>query len=33
MEKVVKMKMMTLDQLKDKHLGKEGTSRRDAKLF
>ena len=29
MEKKGKMKMMTLDQLKDKHIGKIGTSKRD----
>lgn len=33
MEKQSKMKMMTLDQLKDKHLGKIGTPERDAYEF
>ena len=33
MEKTGKMRMMTLDQLKDKHLGKLGTTERDAYEF
>jgi len=33
MEKTGKMRMMTLDQLKDKHLGKLGTPERDAYEF
>ena len=33
MEKIGKMRMMTLDQLKDKHLGKLGTPERDAYEF
>jgi HTH-type transcriptional regulator/antitoxin HipB len=33
MEKTGKMRMMTLDQLKDKHLGKMGTPERDAYEF
>ena len=33
MEKTGKMKMMTLDQLKDKHLGKLGTPERDTYEF
>ena len=33
MEKKEKMKMMTLDQLKDQHLGKVGTPERDAYEF
>jgi HTH-type transcriptional regulator / antitoxin HipB len=33
MEKTGKMKMMTLDQLKDKHIGKVGTPERDAYEF
>jgi HTH-type transcriptional regulator/antitoxin HipB len=33
MEKTGKMRMMTLDQLKDKHLGKLGTSERDSYEF
>jgi HTH-type transcriptional regulator / antitoxin HipB len=33
MEKTGKMKMMTLDQLKDKHIGKVGTPERDVYEF
>jgi DNA-binding XRE family transcriptional regulator len=33
MEKTGKMRIMTLDQLKDKHLGKVGTPERDAYEF
>jgi DNA-binding XRE family transcriptional regulator len=33
MEKTGKMRMMTLDQLKDKHLGKLGTPERDTYEF
>jgi DNA-binding XRE family transcriptional regulator len=33
MEKSGKMKMMTLDQLKDEHIGKVGTADRDAYEF
>lgn len=33
MKKTGKMRMMTLDQLKDKHLGKLGTPERDAYEF
>ena len=33
MGKIGKMRMMTLDQLKDKHLGKLGTTERDAYEF
>jgi DNA-binding XRE family transcriptional regulator len=33
MEKAGKMRMMTLDQLKDKHLGKLGTPERDTYEF
>ena len=33
MENTGKMKMMTLDQLKDKHIGKMGTPERDAYEF
>ncbi len=33
MEKTGKMRMMTLDQLKDEHIGKIGTAERDAYEF